>query len=469
MGNQYRKLAINTVLLAVSTFSSKLLVFFLLPLYTRVLSPDSFGRADMIMQTANLLLPLVSIGIIHSIVRFGIDKGYNRVSVFTTGSVVLFIGLLIFALTTPFLYNVTYIGDLAPLLFVYVFTSLLRSLFSQFVRSQHYVRLYALDGLMSTVFNILFNVLFLVVMQLDVFGYLLAVIAADAVSCLFLFFVAGLRKFFKLAKLNKAIVKAMLFYALPLIPNQMFWWITNVSDRFFITIYIGEAANGLYAASYKIPTIISIASTIFIEAWQLSSVEEKNVIKRQHFFSQVFASLQGLCFVAAAGLIITCRYIMMIVVDEAYFEAWRYIPILIMATIFSCFVSFMGSIYMVEKRSVVTLITMLAGAGSNIALNVLLIPDYGAYGAAIATVASYLLVFIIRSISTRRYIKIRLNIVRMIINILLLSALSFVVIAESTLWYVTAIVLTIAVVLLNVGTLITAAHKILGRRFLKRK
>ncbi len=464
MGNRYRNLATNTVLLAVSTFSSKLLVFFLLPLYTRVLSPDSFGRADMLVQTANLLLPVVSIGIMHAVVRFGLDKHYSRRSVFTTGSVVLFVGLCVFACTIPLLSQVSYIGEYAPILLLYTAISLLRSLFSQFVRTQHYLRLYALDGLLSTIFNIIFNVVFLVTLQLDVLGYLLAVVVADALSCLFLFSVAGLHRFFRFSALNKTAAKAMLLYALPLIPNQMFWWITNVSDRFFITIYLGEAENGLYAASYKIPTIISIASTIFIEAWQLSSVSENNPLKRQHFFSDVFSGLQALCFVAAAGLILVCRYIMMIFVDVAYFEAWRYIPILIMATIFSCFVSFMGSIYMVEKRSMVTLITMLAGAGSNVALNIILIPEYGVYGAALATVASYLIVFVIRAINTRRYIKLRLNVVRMILNLAMLTIMCFVVISEPEYWFIPAVLLFIGVMVLNTGTLLNTAKKIIGKR-----
>ncbi len=464
MGNQYRKLATNTVLLAVSTFSSKLLVFFLLPLYTRVLSTESFGRADMLVQTANLLLPIVSVGVMHSVVRFGLDKSYSRRSVFTTGAVVLFIGLCVFACTIPLFSNVSYVAEYAPLLLLYVFTSLLRSLFSQFVRTQHYLRLYALDGLLSTIFNIAFNVLFLVVLSLDVPGYLLAVVASDLLSCVFLFLVAGLHKFFRLSSLNKSVTKAMLFYALPLIPNQMFWWITNVSDRFFIVYFLGEAQNGLYAASYKIPTIISIASTIFIEAWQLSSVSESNPLKRQHFFSDIFSGLQALCFVAAAGLILVCKFIMMIFVDELYFEAWRYIPILIMATIFSCFVSFLGSIYMVEKRSIVTLITMLAGAGSNIVLNLLFIPEFGVYGAALATVASYLIVFIIRAISTRRYVKLRLNVIKMIINLILLTILCLVVIAEPALWFIPAVVLFIAVAAINSGTLVKTVVKIIGKR-----
>ena len=69
--NRYKKLLSNTVLFAVGTFSSKALVFLLMPLYTAVLSTQEYGTVDLIMQAGNLLLPLVSVGIINSIVRFG--------------------------------------------------------------------------------------------------------------------------------------------------------------------------------------------------------------------------------------------------------------------------------------------------------------------------------------------------------------------------------------------------------------
>ncbi len=463
MANRYRKLAINTILLAISTFSSKLLVFLLLPLYTYVLSPESFGRADMLLQTANLLLPVVSVGIMHAVVRFGLDKGYSRQTVFTTAAVVLAIGLAVFACTVPLFSFLDHVGSYAPLLLLFLITALTRSLFSQFVRTQHYIRLYALDGLLSTVYTIIFNIIFLVWLQLDVVGYLLAIIVADTLSCLFLFTVAGLGRFFRLKSMKKPVTRAMLLYALPLIPTQMFWWITNVSDRFFITYMIGEAENGLYATAYRIPSIVSIASTIFIEAWQLSSVSEENPIKRQKFFSDIFLALQGICFVAAGFLIISCRLIMSIIVNERYFLAWQYIPTLIMATIFSCFVSFLGSVYMVKKRSIVTFITMMMGALANLVLNFLLIPILGVSGAALATVISYLLVFIIRAVNSRKYIKINFNVFKIIINILLLSGMCVVMIFEVDYYYVICSMILVAVIALNIGALLETAMKMLHR------
>lgn len=66
----------------------------------------------------------------------------------------------------------------------------------------------------------------------------------------------------------------MLRYAIPMIPTTLLWWIVSVSDRYIITYMLGADANGLYAAAYKIPTIVVLVSTIFMDAWQVSAVSE---------------------------------------------------------------------------------------------------------------------------------------------------------------------------------------------------
>lgn len=82
--NRYKQLFSNTVILAIGTFSSKLLVFVLMPLYTRVLTQDQYGIVDLLVQTGNFLIPLVSVGITNAVMRFGMDGETDKRSVFTT-------------------------------------------------------------------------------------------------------------------------------------------------------------------------------------------------------------------------------------------------------------------------------------------------------------------------------------------------------------------------------------------------
>ncbi|MDL2215995.1 oligosaccharide flippase family protein, partial [Ruminococcaceae bacterium OttesenSCG-928-N02] len=336
--NRYKKLISNTALFAISTLSSKVLVFLLMPLYTSILTPAQYSTVDLTVQAANLLVPLVSMGIMNAVVRFGLDKGYSHKGVFTAGVYTIAGGYIVFLLAMPLFKSEAIFAFLkgnVGIFYVYVLTACLRSLFSQFVRARNYTRLYAVDGIVSTVFTIFFNVLFLVQFEWGVQGYLLAIVAADVVSCLFLFTMAGLHRFFSPRTLEKTMLGEMLRYSLPLVPATVFWWVTSVSDRYMVALMVGEAANGLYAAACKIPTIVTLFSTIFTEAWQLSAVQEKDSRSLGKFFTTIFSGLQGVVFIAATLLIATAKISTSLLVDETFFSAWQYTPVLIVATVFS--------------------------------------------------------------------------------------------------------------------------------------
>ena len=143
--NKYWKLISNTLIFAIGTFSSKVLVFFLMPLYTSVLSEAEYGTVDLMVQIGNFLLPLVSCGIINGIIRFGLDKYYKKKDVFTTGFVTILGGFGVLLLLEPLLSRLPYMGENTLLIYIFVLMSSMRSLCSQFVRAKGYVKLYALE------------------------------------------------------------------------------------------------------------------------------------------------------------------------------------------------------------------------------------------------------------------------------------------------------------------------------------
>ena len=93
MHNQkYKTLLNNTFLLGLGTFGSKLLTFLMVRFYTGVLSPSDYGTADLIMQTANLLIPIASLGITNGVFRFALDRVSQRKTVFTGGLITIVLG-----------------------------------------------------------------------------------------------------------------------------------------------------------------------------------------------------------------------------------------------------------------------------------------------------------------------------------------------------------------------------------------
>ena len=159
--NKYKNLVKNTFIFAIGTFSSKILVFVLMPIYTRTLTTEQYGVVDLVVQTANLLFPLVTLGMTNSIIRFGVDRNYRKNDVFTVGLLSMLLGFVVFLCFSPLLGMIEGVGDHIWLLIVYVFTSCLKSLSSNFVRSKGCTKLYAFDGFLSTLVNCVLTILFL--------------------------------------------------------------------------------------------------------------------------------------------------------------------------------------------------------------------------------------------------------------------------------------------------------------------
>ncbi len=472
--DKYKKLASNTLIFAIGTFSSKILSFLLMPFVTRMMGTGDYGSADLIQQTVNVLIPVVTLQVNSAALRFSLDRAKNKADVFTVGVRTTLIGFVIFLF---FSYPISLItindfnlGEYILLIVLFVLVSSFRQLCQQFVRGSGYVKLFAIDGIISTATTLLFTILFLGPFKWGVTGYIMAIIASDACSVIFFTVTAKLYRYVKPKVLEKSITSQMLKYCVPLIPTVILWWIINVSDRYMITYFVGSSANGLYTAASKIPNFVILFSQIFIDAWQLSAVDEQeNKEARAHFFTKVFRVYSGGVFAVASGLILFCQFITKILVSDAFYDSWQYVPILIIATTYSCIVNFLASVYMAEKKSVMSLLTASSGAVTNIVLNFVFIPIMGANGAALATVCAFLVVFATRGLNTRKYIKINFKLPLMITETVILVGQSALILyyQKGVVLYAVEAVLFAVMLVLNIKPIKELATLVLGR-FLKR-
>lgn len=407
--NKYRTLLDNTFLLSLGTFGSKILTFVMVRFYTGVLTPSDYGTADLIMQTANLLLPVASLGITNGVFRFALDRKEHRKSIFSAGLYTILLGSLILLAAGPLLSRSEGLHEYVELICAYTLASCLHSLCAQYIRAEGKTALFAGQGIFNTALVIWFNILFLQVFRLGVFGYVMSVVVADGICTGYLVLREKLWKLL-VPKPDDSVTKAMLRYSIPLIPATIFWWITSVSDRYMVTWFLGTEANGLYAVACKIPTILSLLSTIFMEAWQFSAISEATGDREVHirFYSQVWSFFLSAMVLVGSVMIVLCRLEIRVLAARSYYAAWQYVPVLAMAMVFSAFSSFMNSVYVVMEKSHLSLWTAVWGAGANILMNLWMIPRIGIQGAAIATLVSYLMCFGIRAVSARRLIPFRL-------------------------------------------------------------
>ena len=467
---RFGKLFSDTVILAIGTFGSKLLVFLLMPLYTALLSPSQYGTAELITGTANLIMPFACVGITNGIFRFAAEKGTDREGVFSSGMVLLGAGLCGTVLLGAVALCIGAAWRTEILLVVlYVLAADLQAVCAQYVRAVDRTRLFAVQGILNTLVTVGFNILFLMAFDLGVTGYVLSTVVGNLLTTAFLVVSAKLWRVFRLSHVSRTAMRELFRFSLPMVPTTICWLITDLSDRYLVSWFCGEAVNGVYSAAYKIPTIVNLVSGIFMQAWQFSAVvQSADGEECSRFYSQVFRGFLSVIFIGSGGLILLSPWLCRLLLNSAYHEAWRYMPTLLCSAALESVVSFLASVYMVRKKSMHSFLTAVAGTGLNLLLNFLFIPRTGTFGgalgAAIATLIGYAAVWVLRMADVPRLLRFRLYLPRQLCSLALLLAAAAVMTAGAG-WSVYATIgLFLVLAGINFPALAAGARALLGHR-----
>ena len=470
--NRYKKLLSNTLVFAIGTFSSKVLVFLMLPFYTNILSTGEYGTVDALINVGQLMIPIASVGINNAVIRFGLEKESNKNTVFSSGLYTILAGFACLAILSPFLpYLMDFMSGYTVAVLMFVLASSLRTLCIQFALSLGYSKMYAANGIANTFLNITLNILLLP--HFRVMGYILANIISDLSMGILCFLTAKEYKYLippRSKRYDRKLAKRMRKYALPLVPQTVCQWIINMSDRYMIIFFVSTQANGLYAAANKIPNILLIVANLFADAWQISAVKESDPKEQVDFFSKVLGAYSSIAFIGSSGLIMISQFVMTFMVGKEFFVSWKFIPILTLATTFGLLSTFLASVYMVKLKSKNSMITTVICAGVNITLNLILIPllgridpFYGALGAGIATFISYFVLFLIRACNTRRYLKIRWNMGKTIVSVIILFVQAIYMTLQAPMWMIIVPALFLALFIINAREILISVQKVLHR------
>ena len=406
-------------------------------------------------------------GITTGIFRFAAERNSNRGEVFSSAMVLLGSGLGAVTLIGLPLCLFGGFRTQAILILVYVLLADVQAVCAQYVRAIDRTRLYAVQGILNTLLTVACNVIFLAVFQMGVTGYVLAVVVGNLLTTVFLVISARLWRVFRLSLVRRETVKELLLFSLPMVPTTVCWLITDLSDRYFVSAICGGVTNGIYSAAYKIPTIVNLLSSIFMMAWQFSAVTQAaDEEECKRFYSKVFRGFLSLIFAGTAFLLVCSRFLTTLLLNSAYREAYRFMPTLLCAAAVESVVSFLATVYLVRKKTVHSFLTAIAGTLANLLLNAILIPipHVGALGAALATLASYLLVWGLRTWDVPRLLRFRQYLPRQILNFLLLFSLAAVMTFMECGRLLLSLILALIILAVNVADLLHSFAGILKRR-----
>lgn len=408
MNSKYRILASNTLIFAIGNILVKLISFFLMPLYTSVLTTEQYGVAELLNNSIEIVLPVVTLCIIEALYRFSIDKSVDHSTIFInslfiiiTGDIIVLFGCLIWFYVFEYQYALFFL-----LLFI---TTTFYKLTTQFSRGLGHVKRYAFYGVLNSLLLVSSNIILLLVFNGDVRAYLLSFAIGYGVSgCVAMLFSHEYR-YFRFEKFNKKKLKEMLNYSLPNIPNMLSWWVNSLSDRYIVLLFWGSQVTGLYTAASKLPAMINLVTSIFQQAWQYSTATEIESKDNGVFYSNIFRGYSYVCVMACGFLLVTNKLICRLLLKQSFYIAWKYVPLLLLAATFGCIATYFGTFYNAVKKNRMLMISTVSGAIANIVLNFLLIPKLGAMGAALATAFSYFIIMIIRMIDVCKFIEIHID------------------------------------------------------------
>ena len=376
--------------------------FFLLPIYTHYLSPADYGIVNAMQVLGAILLVLFTLAIDRSIYRLYFDYKTDKGKKDFLGTVTIsFLLISISVLLLLFVFR-GIVGQIYSSIDFYPFYvyAIFTTFFSVFAlipkiyfqineKAGKYVLISVSEFILSTVF-----VLWFIIEKGDgAKGMLMGKMIGSIVILPLLIYISirNINFTFK-----KQIFKESLHFSLPLIPGLLSAWILGLSDRIFIERYFDLHDVGIYSLGYKIAGLVVIFSNAFLKAYTpafykfANTLEEQEAKQKLYKYNHVYIMV---VMVVVFLIALFSKELIQLLLDPKYINAYKIVPIICVAYLISQASGLFNLMIYQEKKVKQLMYIGLSAASLNILLNFLLVPKFGAFGAAYATVISFIIVF----------------------------------------------------------------------------
>lgn len=403
MNNNFRRLFKNVGVLAIGNFSSKFLVFLLVPLYTNFLSTSEYAVYELSWSAIQIAFPILTINVADSLMVFLLrDDDSNVGDLIHITSLFIIAGSVVFAVGTLITGEITNnISGYEIYIIAYFFIYASSQALMQLAKGMEKVKCIAIAGMIASVVMVGSNIVLLVYFEKGLNGFFIANILSQASSLLFYFFYLKIWKLFSFsARINKELLYKVVGYTAPLIVMTTSWWVNNSLDKYMVAVRCGASIAGLLSIAYKLPTILNTIQQVFLQAWHISGISMFKEKNGYLFYRKIFLYLNGVMVLSCAVLMILSNNIAKILFAKDFFDAWIYTPFLLVASVISAAGGFLGPILSAKLDSKTMAKSGMYGALTNAVLNVVMISYFGVQGAAFASVISSLVIFLVRRKAT---------------------------------------------------------------------
>lgn len=386
------KLVKTTMILILGTFLPRLINLATTPILTKYTSGSEFGFINFLTTTIlSFVIPVSTLQLEQACFRYLVEaKTFRDKARIITSALCLIFIIMIFAafvcLLIPFDINISYFTWLLILyIWIEILVQMLRFILRAFSMYKHYSFLAAI----AVFVNFIVLYICLVFYDMGFIGALIALTIADVVGLVYIVITTRFWIYIKPSLFDFELLKDMLRYALPFVPNSIAGYVNTLSDQWIIISVMDLTANGIYTMAAKIPSILNLIYPAFNLAWTESAISSLEDNDYQKYYNKMFLTIYCMLSAGTVCLIaISPQLFDILNQSESLMSAMLYIPILIVAYYFQCFGQFFSSIYIALKMSKSVLRSTVYAAVVNVVLNIIFIKYFGLYAAVFSTLIS---------------------------------------------------------------------------------
>lgn len=420
----------DTLIYIPSQLLPALFGFFSVSIYTRVFSPHEYGDYSLIMATISIIVLLAYSWLNQSNLRFFSAHKDNNLNIFMSTSFFTLVASLLFSIIVITSVTKYFLNEsiFSKYLFLSISVIISKAFFDSFItvlRANREKNSVSLGIIVSSGLSLATTLVLIHFFDIGISSILIGILLTNIVLVIILNFKFKYQKYIRIEYFSNNLLKEFIDYGFPIIITLLFSWILTLSDRYLISYFIGSEAVGIYSATYSLASypmslissaLVFAAFPIIINTWTHGTIEEtKNLL------SNVTRYYLLISIPAAIGIITLSRELIQII-GSSYSDGYSILP-------WICFGSFISGlcIYLnkglelTNNTRILSIFIGIAGI-SNIIMNLLLIPQYSYYGAAVATAIAYIVYLILSIVISRKFLSWHVNI-KSLINILLASLL----------------------------------------------
>ncbi|OUX33436.1 MAG: hypothetical protein CBE24_02195 [bacterium TMED264] len=424
--------------------TTRLVTFLLLPLYTNQFTPEQYG----IVALFYTFVPLLNI-----VVRYGMGASFlknyvpankkDRLSIMTNVIMSLFLtGILFLILFYLFRADLSLVffgvvkSSYVVMMGMIIFFDTIYSIPMLALRAENKPRLFISLSFLNVGITLFCNLVFIIIFEMNIGSIFLSNLIAS--SSIFLLVLPYIYNRFKVSSLSIIKWKSILSFALPFLPAGLFAMVMEVADRYILKLLTDLETVGIYNAGYKIGVLMLLTVNGFNMGWQPYFLE-KNFDYRSKIYpriNSIVLAILGFIWISLlfwADDLIKTSFFGITFFGKDFFGSLDIIPWIGLSYFFYGFYHLQTPGVFLKNRPKYAAYTRLFGAFSNVGLCFLLIPMYGAMGAAFATCISFGLMALSMFCINRYLISVKLESTSLFIifSLLIISYLAFSIYEDS--------------------------------------